>query len=85
MSVAYNINVTVEDLVAFLANEYKVDSGIPIHVFSSITTKAKGFTDNVKGCFYETGPRSLTAYGDNDFVPLFKTLRACGVKFFDAD
>lgn len=81
MSVSWKINVTQKQLVTFLASEYRAESGIPVHLFSHIETRYVGICDNIKGALFFNSPYEMTAWGDNNPLPIIRALRRCGVKF----
>jgi len=80
MSITFKINVTEKALVNFIASEYRKGSGLPVHLFQSIETRTLGICDEVGGLFFN-GAKQMTAWGNNNPLPMIKALKRCGVIF----
>lgn len=85
MSLTYDSDTDRDELIEFLESEYKVGSGIPVHLYSVVNAtidcynKMLAVTDNVRGVIFLEEPFSFKSYGNDDPLPLLRTLNQCGV------
>ena len=85
MSSTFSIDVKQDELVEFLLDEHRNDTGIPVHPFSAVRCahpcfeRSVGITDGNGTLFYDS-KFSITAYGcNNDFSRMLRVLTQCGV------
>lgn len=90
MSVSYRLtNCTGSRLIKFILDEHRKDTGLPVHPFSHIDQtspyhRSIGLANaDDTGCFYVEG-NVLTAWGQNNWVPILKALRRCNVRVKEA-
>ena len=91
MSVSYELtNCTTEELVDFVLEEHKKDTGLPVHPFNQLDKHMpeRHITALVNsddtGCFFVVGDNKITAWGKNNWVPIIAALQRCNVQFRDA-
>lgn len=91
MSITFHSKASQDELVEFLADEYKHNTGIPVHLFSVVNATFKEYNrnlaiaDNLKGVMFWEGQHVLKSYGFGNPMPLMNTLNRCraGITFMD--
>ncbi len=84
MSVTYSTSVHTDELLEFLLDEHKKDTGIPVHPFSAVNSslscfdRSLGITDG-DGTLFVTD-NHMDAYGyNNQHRNMIRALRSCGI------
>jgi len=82
MSITWKAPVTDKALAKFLAEEYKKETNIPVHLFSVVRAEFKAFngvlgiTDGQGTLFMEAG-NIWKSYGAGNPIPMIDALRRC--------
>lgn len=85
MSLTFTSRATRDELVEFLESEYRIDSGIPAHLYSVVNSmmgiydRVLAITDNDRGTIFLEEPRSFKSYGNGNPLALMRTLNQCAV------
>jgi len=90
MSVSYKLtNCTGKTLLKFILDEHQKDTGLPVHPFSHLDKVSPYYRSigllsaKETGCFFIDG-QVLTAWGKNNWMPIFIALRQCNVRMVEA-